>query len=235
MMKRISHSRRYEPMGQKITREIMKATVEWLGPDGIAHFKRYKEKYGTVSPTFMDGRLPWPVHFREGMKVRNFLRTLPDCKGWNDHDLDAAWAEVIESALAIDVVEKATGPNHKEAFCQMIYRCGKCHFLEVLYNSRDGVTPFMIGCRNCGDAAQHVHWELDNPIRNYEPPVGSRIFIDMTKEKAEKLARERMEQFKDNRDFPSPPEGTVEYQEQIDSLIENFYHGGEAPDINEVT
>jgi len=99
-------------MGQKITREIMKAVVEWLGPDGIAHFKRYKEKYGTVSPVFKTGRLPWPVHFREGMKVRNFLRTLPDCKGWTDHDLDNAWAEVIESALAIDVVEKIS--NHEQ-------------------------------------------------------------------------------------------------------------------------
>jgi len=44
--------------------------------------------------------IPHPVHFREGMRVRNYMRTLPACKGWNQHDLENTWVEAIEKAIA---------------------------------------------------------------------------------------------------------------------------------------
>ena len=38
--------------------------------------------------------------------------------------------------------------KHAEAFCLMKYRCEKCGQAEVVWNSRDGVTPFIINCEN---------------------------------------------------------------------------------------
>ena len=48
--------------------------------------------------------------------------------------------------------------NHKEAFCLMQYQCEKCGGLEYLWNSRDGVTPFMLGCIKCDGMMQHINW-----------------------------------------------------------------------------
>jgi hypothetical protein len=72
---------------------------EWLGPEGIELFKDYKAKYKTVSPVFVDNGIPHPVYFIEGMQVRNFLRTLEECKDWTDHDFDNQWAKIINQAI----------------------------------------------------------------------------------------------------------------------------------------
>ena len=72
---------------------------KWLGKDGIACFRKYKENYGTVSPIFIEDKIPHPVHFREGMQVRNFLRTLEECKDWTSHDFDNKWKDIIEEAI----------------------------------------------------------------------------------------------------------------------------------------
>lgn len=44
--------------------------------------------------------LPHPVHFREGMQVRNHLRTLDPCQNWSSHELDNCWTAVVERAIA---------------------------------------------------------------------------------------------------------------------------------------
>lgn len=79
---------------------LIEKVRKWLGEEGINHFREYKNKYGTVSPVFMEGSIPHPVHFREGMQVRNFLRSLPECKGWSCHDFDNNWAQVIDCAIS---------------------------------------------------------------------------------------------------------------------------------------
>lgn len=43
--------------------------------------------------------------------------------------------------------------NHKEAYLLMNYRC-ECGHHELIWNSRDGVTPFTLSCPNCGQAAE---------------------------------------------------------------------------------
>ena len=49
------------------------------------------------------GRLiPHPIHFREGMQIRNALRGSGLCEGWDDHDLDDNWAEIVERAIEKD-------------------------------------------------------------------------------------------------------------------------------------
>jgi hypothetical protein len=67
--------------------------------------------------------------------------------------------------------------NHKEAFCLMEYQDQVTGEIEVLWNSRNGVTPFIITSR-AGNEAQHVHWHKDKPDPNYLPPKGMRIFVD---------------------------------------------------------
>lgn len=90
-------------------RDVTPAMVEsvraWLGEDGIAFFRECQRDHGTVSPVLVtkleSGRnFPHMVHFREGMQVRNHMRTIPDCDGWDSNDLDDTWQAVVEQAIA---------------------------------------------------------------------------------------------------------------------------------------
>lgn len=90
--------------------------------------------------------------------------------------------------------------NYAEAFCLMRYRCKAGHD-EQIWNSRDGVTPFMMSCR-CGAESQHVDWKRDLCMPAFVPPVGSRIFVDLTLEKAREYCRRRVEQGWDDPDYP---------------------------------
>lgn len=78
---------------------LIKKVHDWLGEDGINFFSDVKEKHGTILAVWDEGGLPHPVHFREGMQVRNYLRMQPECEGWNDHRLDDQWAHIIERAI----------------------------------------------------------------------------------------------------------------------------------------
>ena len=79
----------------------------------------------------------------------------------------------------------ATGHRHKEAFCLMNYQCEKCYAVEVVWNSRDGVTPFIIGCQRCDGSMQHINWDADRYDPDHFPIKGERVFITMTKEISE--------------------------------------------------
>ena len=122
--------------------------------------------------------------------------------------------------------------NHAEAFCLMLYTCKDCGFIEVLWNSRDGVTPFIINCRNCKGEAMHQEMALDVRMPNYKPGLGQRIFIDVTKEKAEEYAKKRMDSFK-NTEY-EVPETSTRYKEVLQGVIDQMFHNGEAPDIKVV-
>lgn len=49
--------------------------------------------------------------------------------------------------------------------------------IEFLWNSRDGVTPFVIESLN-GNSARHVNWQMDRCIPDFVPDPGMRIFVD---------------------------------------------------------
>lgn len=67
--------------------------------------------------------------------------------------------------------------NHGEAFCHMEYvsECGK---KVVIWNSRDGVTPFF--CLIEGVEYKHFNWEKDRVDLAYVPKVGDYLFVDST-------------------------------------------------------
>jgi hypothetical protein len=82
--------------------------------------------------------------------------------------------------------------NHPEAFCLMMYQCERCLSAEVIWNSRDGVTPFIISCRICSGPAKHEDWQHDQRAVEYTPFPGQRVFITMPESLRLPLARWRV-------------------------------------------
>jgi hypothetical protein len=98
------------------------------------------------------------------------------------------------------VGRKQRGHNHAEAFAVMRYvAAGGKH--ELIWNSRDGVTPFVT--RIDGVDLQHVDWGNDWYAPAYVPPIGSWIFVDMTAELAQRFAREYVDKYWDRGDGQS--------------------------------
>ena len=87
--------------------------------------------------------------------------------------------------------------KHAEAYCLMQYKCEKCGTGEILWNSRDGVTPFMINCEKCNGHMQHVNWNSDVRNENYIPKIGQRVFINMPKDYFKVYCRVRAKMIKD--------------------------------------
>ena len=85
-------------MKRNVSAKTIENVKKWLGKTGIDFFKGIKEKHGRIDAVWMEDGIPHPVHFREGMQVRNQLRTTKECKEWNAHDFDASWVQVIEEA-----------------------------------------------------------------------------------------------------------------------------------------
>ncbi|MFW6029482.1 MAG: hypothetical protein ACOCRO_04430 [Halanaerobiales bacterium] len=105
--------------------------------------------------------------------------------------------------------------KHTEAFMVMTYECEECGHVERIWNSRDGVTPFIIGCRRCDSNALHVDWGNDKFVPDYQPQKGERIFIDYTDETAKVVALELIESFAET-------DNPVRNEEQfIKSIIED--------------
>lgn len=115
--------------------------------------------------------------------------------------------------------------DHVEAYWLMLYKCGECGFIEVLWNSRDGVTPFIIGCKNCSGESIHIIGALDKRMPNYVPLSGQRVFVNMTRERAEEIVEKRIKSVP----HPAYPPMT---KERFDSIVEHIYDGGRAPCID---
>ncbi len=86
-----------------------------------------------------------------------------------------------------------------EAFCLMTYQCKSCSTTERIWNSRDGVTPFIVRCARCGGEMQHVNWGGDIYDSNYIPGHGERVFIDLPASLRRPLAARRLELTKGTR------------------------------------
>src|SRR5262245_63962752 len=76
-------------------------------------------------------------------------------------------------------------PEHKfaEAFMLMTYYARATGEREVLWNSRNGVTPFIITSPR-GAEMMHVDWQNDRYAPLHIPKVGDGIFIDLTEQRA---------------------------------------------------
>ena len=82
---------------------------EYLGVEMIDFFKICWREHGTYSPVLFPrgpGSFPHPVHLREGVRIRNFMRKTGLCEGWDDHDYDNNWVEAVRI-----VVEEVVFPS----------------------------------------------------------------------------------------------------------------------------
>jgi len=89
-------------MEREISPELVEETKEFIKEDGIKFFKKMKQTYGEYDAVFMEPGpfpLPHPVHLREGMYVRNFMRSTNHCKDWTAHDFDDSWVSLITKVI----------------------------------------------------------------------------------------------------------------------------------------
>jgi hypothetical protein len=83
--------------------------------------------------------------------------------------------------------------QHREAFCLMLYRSEDGLEEELIWNSRDGVTPFAVSSRDGERMLNHVDWHKDRRIPDFAPPPGSRYFASITEEEARQRAEARVD------------------------------------------
>jgi hypothetical protein len=78
--------------------------------------------------------------------------------------------------------------RHAEAFHLMTYQSDDGSEREQVFNSRDGVTPFVIRLRS-GKQATHINWASDERMpEDWSPPPRMRFFADLTAERAREHA-----------------------------------------------
>lgn len=82
--------------------------------------------------------------------------------------------------------------RHGEAFALMWYAC-TCGHRERIWNSRDGVTPFGLGCPSCGSPTlRHVDWQRDQCTPSHQLHRGQRYFRDGTAAEASVIVERRI-------------------------------------------
>lgn len=81
--------------------KIEQRFIEWLGSEGVKFFQDLVDKYGTVLALWNEGIIPHPVHFREGMQVRNWMRDQEEFKDklYDDHWFDNNWYKFTEECI----------------------------------------------------------------------------------------------------------------------------------------
>jgi hypothetical protein len=84
---------------QTITPALVRHVRAYLGDNGAEFFRNLLRDHGEINVVLSDGGIPHPVHFREGMRVRNAMRESGLCEGWNDHDFDDLWIRVVCHAI----------------------------------------------------------------------------------------------------------------------------------------
>ena len=119
---------------------------------------------------------------------------------------------------------KKKAHQHAEAFMLMLYSCQECDHSEILWNSRDGVTPFGIQCPKCnGINMLHVAWEDDQYAPDHVPHEGQGVWIDMPQSLKRTLVLARLEVGRAHGyDVPSDPH---EREQLIKAVMESFQPG----------
>lgn len=125
--------------------------------------------------------------------------------------------------------------SHKEAFMVMKYASADGRVVEFIWNSRDGVTPFIIHSRD-GVELSHVEWKRDRYLPEYRPQPGERIFVDLTPERARASSARMVEQFWDAPQY-AMRERYESQDEAIAALTKDAleHGGGGAPDLIEAS
>lgn len=178
----------------------------------------------------------------EGCTVAWDLSDQPLPEGYREYDgRPAIQSGILRDGFSWDDLQHLeairgplpTGYWHKEAFCLMLYKCTECDITEQLWNSRDGVTPFSLRCRNdaCNKEMlgpmQHIEWQNDRQYPEFVCHPGLRIFIDMPEPIALALARMQWQKFVG---YCEEQGKTAADQEKwTQGAFDNLYREGKAP------
>lgn len=123
--------------------------------------------------------------------------------------------------------------NHPEAFCLMQYQDKTTGEVELVWNSRDGVTPFVIFSR-AGNESQHVNWRGDIRRPDHVPEIGDRIFVDLTLERCREFHREMVKARWEGGKYPMK-DRFASKEEAVENLSESMFDNGKQPDIIVIT
>ncbi|SIO50862.1 hypothetical protein SAMN05444172_2617 [Burkholderia sp. GAS332] len=100
--------------------------------------------------------------------------------------------------------------HHAEAYALMWYACA-CGHRERIWNSRDGVTPFVVPCPSCGATTlQHTALGADRSAPIHTPHDGQRVFVDMTRRQAEVIVGRAFARLGFDQSHPKFPETVAE-------------------------
>lgn len=105
--------------------------------------------------------------------------------------------------------------------------------IELIWNSRDGVTPFVVFSRD-GNESRHVDWRSDQIVPDHVPSVGDRIFIDLTMERCREFHRQMVEERWEREPYPMK-DRFASKEEAVERLSVEMFGNGRQPDIIEVT
>lgn len=156
------------------------------------------------------------------------------------------WA--VPPAVAENFSEFAKAPpppprvahRHAEAFMVMRYESETGRHSELIWNSRDGITPFCVMPRGSSERAEmmrHVDFRGDRCRPFHVPPIGSRIFVNLTIDRARELRRGWYEKAKDSESWRPYLEGE-DPAELIEKLAQGDFKSfgaGTSPDLIVVT
>lgn len=122
-------------------------------------------------------------------------------------------------------MQQSNGFQHKEAFCLMNYRCQRCNQVELLWNSRDGVTPFIVRCAQpeCKGEMQHIDFWRDRPVGELSNEA-NRVFINLTREAAKAIAEQIVKHHEEQTGEPA-------HRDMLRELTESYYGGGIQPHV----
>ncbi len=77
-----------------------------------------------------------------------------------------------------------------EAFRLMLYSSEDGREIEAIWNSRDGVTPYVVISRDNSRELRHVLWGGDPYAPHHVPNVGDRMIVTLDQANVERIARE---------------------------------------------
>lgn len=86
--------------------------------------------------------------------------------------------------------------KHREAYCLMNYKCEDCKHYEVIWNSRDGVTPFGTACPSCSGSLMHVYFFSDKCVPDHKLNKFQKYWRDGTLEEAKMILKHRCIDFR---------------------------------------
>jgi hypothetical protein len=127
---------------------------------------------------------------------------------------------------------KNGGYLHREALCLMKYATRDGSEVEWIWNSRDGVTPFVVHSRS-GQEMSHVQWQFDVRVPNYQPLLGERIFVDITPGYAELLAHQKVDLYWSDPDYPMSQAYETK-AEAVEAMTSDLLGDGDRPTLIEV-